>query len=808
SVRNWWEVNPPDLPDPCNNPVGCVPRLYGIDITDDDVIFMSDAWNQRAYRYAKDGTWLSTFGAAQLGGDNRGVVVNEALDRVYIVDAEHSQIDMFTQAGTYISSFSSEGTGPGQFSGGGREADIDKDGNLWVGDFGGFEVEKFSPTGQPLLRAPDPARKPPLGFLGQPRDVAVDDQTGEVWVADAWNQRFVRFSATGAHMGTWGTRGPGGPFDMNYPRSIAIDPVTRRIWVANERGHHIQVYTYPTSATGSPTYVRQIGQIARDDVEPNHFRWPVDIEFYTQPSGRRVAVIGDRMAASVKMFDANTYQEITKPVDPDPSDPENPLIPVANHGTAIDPATGNIYVINPSADRVEVFNQSGDPVNVTTDTSGNPTNRFGSSGTADGQFRDPVDAVISNGVLYVVDESIGRIQAFTLQGAFLGKWGGSFDGGAYDFRNPAGVDADAQGRLYVTDSQNDRIQVFNPAAARTFEIQQPSVPTVSSPAQQAVLPLAPVTFQGTATDNASVANVELMIQNLQTSKWWNSTNSSWESAVAGSPLPAIAAAWTSTAAPATSVSWRSTFSGVSAGGTYLVYVRTRDASGNVSDVNVRTFGMPGTSPPAPPPAPNFDTIRPDGRVTFPVANQQLPLTTVNVVGTATDNVGVTQVRVALRDVATGRWWTGSGSTGFSTTIRYWDAVVEAPGATSTGWSWSWTPRVAGNYRLNVQIRDAEGNVDGSPPNTPFTITGEAPDTIEPDTTITAPAEGATVPSGSVQIQGTAVDDKVVAAVRVGIRDTATNLWWNGTGWVEPETTVAASLQSPNAATTNWTYAFA
>src|SRR3712207_5203772 len=41
-VRGWWGVTPPYLPNPCDNPVGCVPRLYGIDITNDDVIYMSD----------------------------------------------------------------------------------------------------------------------------------------------------------------------------------------------------------------------------------------------------------------------------------------------------------------------------------------------------------------------------------------------------------------------------------------------------------------------------------------------------------------------------------------------------------------------------------------------------------------------------------------------------------------------------------------------------------------------------------------------------------------------------------------------
>ena len=50
-------------------------------------------------------------------------------------------------------SFGAEGTGPGQFSGGGRDITVDGDGNVWVGDMPNFRVQKFSPTGQFLLSA-------------------------------------------------------------------------------------------------------------------------------------------------------------------------------------------------------------------------------------------------------------------------------------------------------------------------------------------------------------------------------------------------------------------------------------------------------------------------------------------------------------------------------------------------------------------------------------------------------------------------------------------------------------------------------
>jgi DNA-binding beta-propeller fold protein YncE len=424
-----WPVLPPGTTD------DTTPRLYGIDVGDDDRVYLSDAWNRRAYIYDQAGNLLDTFGETQTGGDNREVVINEDRDLLYLVDAQYSEIDVFYLDGRYWGSFADEGSDPGEFAGGGRQIDIDGEGNVWAADFGGFETEKYTWDGDPLLTAPSPARKPPVGLLAQPRDVAVDDQTGQVWVADAWAQRFQRFSSAGASIGSYGERGPGGPFNMNYPRSIAIDPVSRRIWVAQERGHHIQVYNYPTSNSASPTYVTQIGQIGNDDTDPGHFRWPVDIEFYTRPDGTRVAVIGDRMAESVKIFDATTFQELL-------------MIEVANHGTAVDPATGNIYVVNTGRNRIDVYDQAG--VLVT---------QFGSRGTGDGQFQGAGDAVISQNVLYVTDEALSRVQAFDLAGTFLGKWGATYGDGSYDFRGPVGIDADAQGRLYIADSYNDRIQV-------------------------------------------------------------------------------------------------------------------------------------------------------------------------------------------------------------------------------------------------------------------------------------------------------------------------------------------------------------
>lgn len=772
-------------------------RIYGIDITSDDKIYMTDAWNRRAYIYNRDGTYQSTFGTTQTGGDNRSVTVDEELNRVYIVDAEHSDIDVFNMSGTYIDSFGSEGNGPGQFAGGGRQITVDDEHNLWVGDFGGFETEKFTSTGTPLLRAPSPARRPPVGMLAQPRDVAIDDSNGDIWVADAWAQRFQRFSSTGASLGAWGERGPGGPFDMNYPRHIAVQPATattpKRIWVVNERGHHLQVYNAPTTANGSPTYVRQVGEIGSDDTDNGHFRWPGDVEFGTFGT-TPVAIITDRMASSVKVINAVTFQEID--MTPGDNDPDANFIPISSGGTAFDPASGLLYIAGGTS--ISVYDQAGTRVG-----------RYSASGTAPGQFRDLADATICNNQLFVVDEAAAKVNVFRLDGAaiaaasYVTRWGATYGQNPFDFKGPAGIDCDANNRVYIADSGNDRIQVFNAAVGKVNDAQAPSAPVVSSPAQSAVLPLASVTFTGTATDNTGVGSVELSFQDYTTGRYWNSANSAWEVGKTSS-----LASYTSNASPVTNASWRFVFPAVSRQGRYVVEIKTRDQNGNVSSSVMRTFAMTGaTAPPVPPPPAN-DVTRPNGLLTFPAAPPapaaNLPLGAMTFAGTATDNVGVTSVRVALKRNSDGRWWTGSPSgSGFGTTYTTFEATLATPGGTTTDWSWPWTPRAAGAYTIQVTARDAAGNADNSIPNVVFNVTSETPDTVPPETEITAPDDGATVPTGPVAISGTATDDRTVSAVRLRITNSG-GMYWNGSAWSSTASTVNAPV-SGTAPSFTWTY---
>jgi Uncharacterized conserved protein len=88
--------------------------------------------------------------------------------------------------------------------------------------------------------------------------------------------------------------------------------------------------------------------------------------------------------------------------------------------------------------------------------------KWGSKGTADGQFQRPHDLDFdpAEKYLYSVDRDGARVQVFDKNGTFIKKWGseGTGDG---QFDTPYGVDVDSQGNVWIADRNNNRIQKFD-----------------------------------------------------------------------------------------------------------------------------------------------------------------------------------------------------------------------------------------------------------------------------------------------------------------------------------------------------------
>lgn len=84
-------------------------------------------------------------------------------------------------------------------------------------------------------------------------------------------------------------------------------------------------------------------------------------------------------------------------------------------------------------------------------------------GSGDGQLDDPHGIAIGpDGDIYVSDSGNNRIQVFNSQGVFLRKWGGK-GAAPGDLNYQGGIVFDEYGYLHVADGRNRRVQVFDGA---------------------------------------------------------------------------------------------------------------------------------------------------------------------------------------------------------------------------------------------------------------------------------------------------------------------------------------------------------
>jgi sugar lactone lactonase YvrE len=652
--------------------------IFGVGVTSDDRVYLPDSNNKQiqVYRFNRSSgalTFDRAFGSSVLGGDLRGIAIDEANGWVYTSDAAANLVRKFTLDGTFVMGIGGAGSTPGKFQAP-RQLDVDPEtGELYVADFGNWRFQRFGPNGGLIGAYPNPAQPAALGHLAHAADAVADPATGDLWVADTYNQRFQRFGPDGALTGAWGYRGGNPEYGQNYPSAIGFDPVNRRVWVGQEEGRVIKIYD------DDGGYVATISRGPKTPENAGYTRNVTDIDFF---GGK--AYIADEQYDKIKVVDANTFVELAE------IDVYNGSGWSGAHGLGIDPATGNLYVATYTEDRIKVYSPGGSLLRT-----------FGTSGSGEGQFTSPRDVAIVGGVAYVTDADKSRVQAFSLDGTYLGKWGG-IGTGPYKFRNPMGIDV-VGSLLYVSDVENGRITVFDTAAPKpAFVFHKPTV-TITAPADGQILAVeGPISVEGVAASTQFVGNVEISVQRASDGLWWNGRTASWEVAPTVNLAP-----WVATSAPATQASYAYVFPGAARGQSYRIEVVARNRQDTVSATKVATVQVSTELPP--------DTTAPNATLTSPARNATVPRGIVQLLGGATDDRAVGAVAVTIKDVDAGTYLRPNGSWG---AIAWLPTVLASPGATASGWSLDVDlPR--GNFKVMVRATDAAGNEDATKPNVPF-----------------------------------------------------------------------------------------
>jgi len=118
-------------------------------------------------------------------------------------------------------------------------------------------------------------------------------------------------------------------------------------------------------------------------------------------------------------------------------------------GLAFDALSRKLFVLDTPEHRVHAF------------IDGKHEMSFGQRGAGDGEFNYPTHiATGSNGHIYITDTMNFRVQVFDNSGNFItafGKLGDSYN----DLNRPKGIAADSFGNIYVVDNAADMVKIFN-----------------------------------------------------------------------------------------------------------------------------------------------------------------------------------------------------------------------------------------------------------------------------------------------------------------------------------------------------------
>jgi sugar lactone lactonase YvrE len=212
---------------------------HGNKIDENGNIYVTDQNNQRVVKFSNNGTFITSWGSQ---GEGNGEFIHphgidiDSKGYVYVSDRDLAKIQKFSNNGTFITSWGSQGEGNGEFNMPWDVA-VDKNDNIYVPDYGNNRIQIFSDDGTFMREFGTEGQG--QGQFNHPAVIAFDD-FGNIYVTDSDNLRVQVFSYNGTFLTMFGTEGQGqGQFSK--PESIAVDS-QGRVYVADTSNNNVQLF--------------------------------------------------------------------------------------------------------------------------------------------------------------------------------------------------------------------------------------------------------------------------------------------------------------------------------------------------------------------------------------------------------------------------------------------------------------------------------------------------------------------------------------------------------------------------------------
>lgn len=202
-----------------------------------ELLYVADAESGAVKQYRNDGTLVAAW-----SGFRRPVAVAPTDRAVYVADFLSDQIVTLDSDGRVLGRWGRHGTAPGEFDAPAGIA-VDRRGNIYVSDFYNHRIQKFDAAGRFVVEWGGRGRT--RGRFRYPAGIAIDAH-GNVFVADAFNNRVQVFSSEGTYLRQWGGIGfgigGGWPGWFRLAKDIALD-TTGNVYVADAFNDRVQKFT-------------------------------------------------------------------------------------------------------------------------------------------------------------------------------------------------------------------------------------------------------------------------------------------------------------------------------------------------------------------------------------------------------------------------------------------------------------------------------------------------------------------------------------------------------------------------------------
>ncbi|MDZ8184944.1 MAG: scytonemin biosynthesis PEP-CTERM protein ScyF [Nostoc sp. ChiSLP02] len=197
-------------------------------------------------KFSPTGQYIGAIGSGGTGpgqfDEPTTVDFNPVTGDLYAGDVYNNRINQFDSQGNFIRSFANGQFTPlvqGRLFFGPSGVTFDKAGNVYVGDFNGERILKFTPDGQQIGVIGGTNGTAPGQFQGV-AGVRISPVSGNIFVADQYNNRVQVLDPNGNPLLAFGSAGSG-PGQLLQPIGIEVDD-QENVYVADSINSRVQVF--------------------------------------------------------------------------------------------------------------------------------------------------------------------------------------------------------------------------------------------------------------------------------------------------------------------------------------------------------------------------------------------------------------------------------------------------------------------------------------------------------------------------------------------------------------------------------------